>query len=326
MAIEIGCRGFAGQSLWRCARMLGIIGKHRKDLVRSAEKHAEEASRWLWNKREEHWKLRPRELEINQPAITSDKPIDKPVKLATPHQSKKNVKRRVKTKWVTQSQRVNRDTLFFFGFRMPFSNFYNCYFYVDLSGRKGILKAVKIHSVEQLYMYRKSFYFQDHSSCEKIIKAPDAVTTKHLSKFIKGFVSSDWKKASTDVMMECLVRKFTDSDKATDLSETLLKSPAIIVEASTDDRWGIGFSKEQGPYIQKDNWRDGENLLGKLLMALKEYLTNRHNIDANFPDPYNCHATYRKVQRRQFFTYNKQEYDTKEPPPQIPFRLHLQQH
>jgi len=27
MAIEVGCRGFAGQSLWRCARMLGIIGK-----------------------------------------------------------------------------------------------------------------------------------------------------------------------------------------------------------------------------------------------------------------------------------------------------------
>ena len=125
-------------------------------------------------------------------------------------------------------------------------------------------------------------------------------------------------------MVECLTRKFTDSNKASYLTEILLKSPAILVEASPDDsKWGIGFSKEQGPFILKENWEDGENLLGKLLMSLKQFLINRSNIDANFPDPYNYHTTYRKVQKRAFFSYCKEDYNLRETPPNIPFRLYL---
>ena len=320
MAIEVGCRGFAGQSLWRCARMLGIVGKERKVLVRSAEKSAEDASRWLWSRREEGWTAGPRSLQAESAPI----PETNEASLQVSHKGKK--RRHPRKIFIRQSLRGNSDTLFFFGFRMPFSNFHECCFYVDLPGRKQIQKSTKIHSVEQLYMYRKSYYFQDHVTCRRILHAPDAVTTKHLSKFIKGFVPSEWEKASTDVMVECLMRKFTDSDKAASLTQTLLNSPDILVEASPDDdRWGIGFSKEQGPYILKENWGDGENLLGKLLMALKKFLTNRHSIDANISDPYNCHAIYRNVQRQRFFTYCKEEYDLKEQPHHTPFRVYLQQ-
>ena len=53
--IEIGCRGFASQTLWRAMRFLGIIGPTRKSLIANAGKRAEEASCWLWRKREEQW-------------------------------------------------------------------------------------------------------------------------------------------------------------------------------------------------------------------------------------------------------------------------------
>jgi ribA/ribD-fused uncharacterized protein len=318
LAIEVGCRGFAGQSLWRCARMLGITGKPRKDLVRSAEKQAEEGSRWIWNKREEQWMSKPHEQETkatNNIQSTNSQNLCK---------NKKKSPRKNKT-WIRQSHRVNNDTLFFFGFRMPFSNFHECCFFVDLPAKNTIIKAAKLLSVEQLYMYRKSYYFQDHDTCKRILDATDAVTTKRLSKFIKGFNPFEWNKVSTDVMVECLTRKFTDSNKASYLTEILLKSPDIIVEASPDDsKWGIGFSKEQGPFILKENWEDGENLLGKLLMSLKQFLINRSNIDANFPDPYNYHTTYRKVQKRAFFSYCKEDYNLRETPPNIPFRLYLQ--
>jgi ribA/ribD-fused uncharacterized protein len=321
MAIEVGCRGFAGQSLWRCARMLGITGKQRKDLVRNAEKQAEESSRWIWNKREDQWMCKPNEHE-NKSASNEQIPRKNQ---QNPCKTIKKARRQHKT-WIMQSHKVNNDTLFFFGFRMPFSNFHACCFYVDLPGRNKIIKAAKLLSVEQLYMYRKSYYFQDHDCCRRILDATDAVTTKRLSKFIKGFDPAEWNKVSTDIMVECLTRKFTDSDKAAFLTDVLLKSPRILVEASPDDsKWGIGFSKEQGPFILKENWEDGENLLGKLLMSLKQFLINRSNIDANFPDPYNYHTTYRKVQKRAFFSYCKEDYNLRESPPNIPFRLYLQQ-
>ena len=54
--IEIGCRGFASQTLWRVLGSLGLIGPSRKKTVDSACRKAEEASCWLWRKRDEQWK------------------------------------------------------------------------------------------------------------------------------------------------------------------------------------------------------------------------------------------------------------------------------
>ena len=89
----------------------------------------------------------------------------------------------------------------------------------------------------------------------------------------------------------------------------------------TDGELGSPKSKAR----TSSKWGDGENLLGKLLMALKKFLTNMHSIDANISDPYNCHAIYRNVQRQRFFTYCKEEYDLKEQPHHTPFRVYLQQ-
>ena len=53
MPVEVGCRGFPGQSLWRTLRVLGVIGKRRKQMIRETGKAAEEASLSIWRKREE---------------------------------------------------------------------------------------------------------------------------------------------------------------------------------------------------------------------------------------------------------------------------------
>ena len=51
--IEVGSRGFAGQSMWRMLKNLGIVGNQRKRLVDKTTKAAERASRWLWLRKEE---------------------------------------------------------------------------------------------------------------------------------------------------------------------------------------------------------------------------------------------------------------------------------
>ena len=51
--VEVGCRGFVAQSLCRGLKNLGITGKARRKVVTAAGRSAEQASSWIWRKREE---------------------------------------------------------------------------------------------------------------------------------------------------------------------------------------------------------------------------------------------------------------------------------
>ena len=56
--VEIGCRGFPAQSVWRMLSNLGIKGGDRKRAVGRLGQAAERASNWLWMMREEKsWTL-----------------------------------------------------------------------------------------------------------------------------------------------------------------------------------------------------------------------------------------------------------------------------
>jgi hypothetical protein len=55
-AVEVGCRGFVGQSMWKALRSMGIIGTARKKLIGQLCREAEAASIWLWRKRADKWK------------------------------------------------------------------------------------------------------------------------------------------------------------------------------------------------------------------------------------------------------------------------------
>ena len=50
--VEVGCRGVAGQSVWRALGILGVMRKERRNLICKA---AEDGSRWVWQKIEEPW-------------------------------------------------------------------------------------------------------------------------------------------------------------------------------------------------------------------------------------------------------------------------------
>lgn len=50
--IEVGCRGFIGQSLVRALKMLGVRGQPSRRAIKNSSDTAEKASRWLWIRRE----------------------------------------------------------------------------------------------------------------------------------------------------------------------------------------------------------------------------------------------------------------------------------
>ncbi|KAI8506911.1 hypothetical protein Bbelb_153500 [Branchiostoma belcheri] len=53
--VEVGCRGFAGQSLSRSLKLLGVRGPQLRHAIRDILEAAERASRWLWFRRGDSW-------------------------------------------------------------------------------------------------------------------------------------------------------------------------------------------------------------------------------------------------------------------------------
>ncbi len=126
-------------------------------------------------------------------------------------------------------------------------------------------------------------------------------------------------------MRECLVRKFVDSTEAEYLKQQLMDAHTTIVEASPPDSyWGIGFSKEQAPYVQQSDWGNAENWLGRLLMELQRFLRSLHSLDPNTQDSQSYHGIYRKVRRQAKFTYDRNIYMTHPTPGPEPFNAYLE--
>ena len=55
--VEVGCRGFPAQSVWRMFSAVGVTGQNRRAAIKKLGQAAEKASCWIWMKRDNSsWK------------------------------------------------------------------------------------------------------------------------------------------------------------------------------------------------------------------------------------------------------------------------------
>lgn len=96
----------------------------------------------------------------------------------------------------------------------------------------------------------------------KIAKAPTPGVAKRLGRKVQ--LRSDWEKVKVDVMRFGLQLKFTNRELAQKLINT---GDARLIEGNSwhDNTWGICF-------CEKCQNTSGQNLLGELLMELRERL------------------------------------------------------
>ncbi|MBR5975613.1 MAG: NADAR family protein [Clostridiales bacterium] len=143
-----------------------------------------------------------------------------------------------------------------------FCNWYPAEF--DYAGRHYL------HS-EQFMMYQKVMMFGQNALGDEIMRTADPEQCKILGReFFDGFDAALWKKTRFVVVKRGIRAKFAQNPS---MMETLLATGnAILAECSPRDKdWGILLSTSDPEVQDITKWK-GENLLGQVLMEVREEL------------------------------------------------------
>lgn len=131
-----------------------------------------------------------------------------------------------------------------------FSNFSKHPFEVD-----GVIWPTSEH-------YFQAQKFEDKEYQEKIRTTPSAMLAARLGRSRKVPIRADWEETKDEVMFRAVLAKF---QARTELKELLLSTgqEEIIEQTTSDYYWGCGTDGT------------GKNMLGKILMRVRDELQNR---------------------------------------------------
>lgn len=151
--------------------------------------------------------------------------------------------------------------VFFWGNEDVFSNFYYCPF---------IHNGEVFKWSEQAVMYRKAKLFGANNMAERIMQAQSPKRCKELGRCREiRFDERVWEASREMIYYEVLVDKFSLPELKDQLLATGKKH---LAEASPyDEIWGIGCG-EYNEYAEQPNKWKGLNLLGEVLMKVREAL------------------------------------------------------
>ena len=160
------------------------------------------------------------------------------------------------------AERTTATQLFFL--RGVFSNFYPASF---------VYKGVTFSNSEQAFMWEKSRHFGDTVSCTAILNTTDPVKAKALGRAVKGYNDKEWDKVRYGYMLEVNHAKYGQSEK---LSKILKDTKDLeLIETNPRDKvWAIALPANDDRVLDRTKWQ-GQNLLGKVLMEVRDYLNSR---------------------------------------------------
>ena len=144
-----------------------------------------------------------------------------------------------------------------------------------------IVAGITFSSMEQYMMYEKAVLFKDQTTAEKILQTDDVAEIKALGRTVQNFDDKVWTKEREGIVYRGVSEKFRQNPE---LAEKLEKTgEEIIAECAVKDRiWGIGLSMTDEDRLSINKWR-GQNLLGKILMRVREDIRHQNKVNQIFP-------------------------------------------
>ena len=133
-------------------------------------------------------------------------------------------------------------------------------------------KNISFENSEQAYMWEKCMFFGQEGMAEDVLFSKEPRECKSIGRSIPNFDEAKWSEISFQVMRDVNLEKYRQhKDSLKFLKES---GDKIIVEASPFDKiWGIGLHYDEEDVLDESKWK-GQNLLGKVLMEVRETLKN----------------------------------------------------
>lgn len=135
---------------------------------------------------------------------------------------------------------------------------------------KIIVDGISYLNAEQYMMAQKAKLFGDEKIFNEIMKKDTPREFKKLGRLIKNFDDDIWNREKINIVLKGNIHKFSQNEK---LKKLLLDTgDKILIEASPyDDIWGVKLREIDSSILNINAWK-GENLLGFILMEVRDYL------------------------------------------------------
>lgn len=149
----------------------------------------------------------------------------------------------------------------------PFSQFHGSRFSVD--GRDYVCAEQYMHA-------EKARLFGDDAMADRIMRSDSPHEHKMMGGRVAGFVGETWDARKVAIVTTGNFAKFSQN---AGLRRRLLDTgDSILAEANPKDFiWGIGMAESDPAAQDPANWQ-GQNLLGKVLMSVREMLASSTGI------------------------------------------------
>lgn len=161
--------------------------------------------------------------------------------------------------------KIKEGFLFFWKNEDYMSNWYKSEF---------VLHGLTFNCAEQYMMYSKAMVFGDTYHAQKIMQTKSQSEQKSYGRKVRNYNDDVWSEVRLEVMYDALIAKFKQND---DIREQLLSTGDLhLVEASPYDKiWGIGMDENDPNATNPEKW-NGDNLLGEVLMIVREKLRKEY--------------------------------------------------
>lgn len=124
-------------------------------------------------------------------------------------------------------------------------------------------------------MAKKALLAGDLQRYALIMNESDPAKCKQLGKQVKNLDVGAWDRCKEEVVYHANLAKFSQNEKA--LQYLLSTGTKILAEASPYDTiWGIGMEASNPNSTNPAKWK-GQNLLGKILMRVRDELRHNNN-------------------------------------------------
>lgn len=135
------------------------------------------------------------------------------------------------------------------------------------------IEGIRYCHNEQYMMAKKALLFGDSDTYCEIMFETDPATCKALGKKVSNFDQKLWDSCKEEIVYNANFAKFSQNPE---LKEALIGTGTLaLVEASPYDKiWGIGMKESDPDSKDPAKWK-GQNLLGEILMQVREDLLKK---------------------------------------------------